>query len=187
MNVQRELRLALGMRGGVSLAVWSGGACAEIDELRRSTPPDGDPFWSGLVEACGYSNVVVDVLAGTSAGGLNGVLFAGAIRHGYPMRELLPTWSQVASINEIRRCEPPWSSLFDGDGKFLDELYKRLRELILVDTPSEPRPFVDLQLTATMVEPLQIPSHHLSDEQIKRSRSSALFHFRCSPNDVNGR
>ena len=82
MNVQRELRLALGMRGGVSLAVWSGGACAEIDELRRSTPPDGDPFWSGLVEACGYSNVVVDVLAGTSAGGLNGVLFAGAIRHG---------------------------------------------------------------------------------------------------------
>jgi hypothetical protein len=31
-----ELRLALAMRGGVSLAVWIGGACAEIDALRRA-------------------------------------------------------------------------------------------------------------------------------------------------------
>jgi hypothetical protein len=32
MVAPRELRLALGMRGGVSLAVWIGGACAEIDD-----------------------------------------------------------------------------------------------------------------------------------------------------------
>jgi hypothetical protein len=34
MNGGTELRLALGMRGGVSLAVWIGGAVAEIDRLR---------------------------------------------------------------------------------------------------------------------------------------------------------
>jgi hypothetical protein len=32
MEAPTELRLALGMRGGVSLAVWIGGACAEIDD-----------------------------------------------------------------------------------------------------------------------------------------------------------
>ncbi len=34
----KELRLALAMRGGVSLAVWIGGVCAEIDELLRAEP-----------------------------------------------------------------------------------------------------------------------------------------------------
>ena len=35
-----ELRLALAIRGGVSLAVWMGGACSEIATLRASAPPD---------------------------------------------------------------------------------------------------------------------------------------------------
>ena len=79
-----ELRLALGMRGGVSLAVWIGGACAEIDELRRAGGETDDPaFWAKLLEASNYERVVVDVMAGASAGGLNGVLFAAAIRNGF--------------------------------------------------------------------------------------------------------
>ena len=32
----QELRLALAMRGGVSLAVWIGGAVSEIERLRRA-------------------------------------------------------------------------------------------------------------------------------------------------------
>ena len=36
----RELRLALSMNGGVSLAVWIGGSVSEIDCLRR-----GEAFW----------------------------------------------------------------------------------------------------------------------------------------------
>ncbi len=38
---QQELRLALAMRGGASMAVWIGGAVAEINHLRTAlTPPD---------------------------------------------------------------------------------------------------------------------------------------------------
>ena len=40
-----ELRLALSMNGGVSLAVWIGGAVSEIDCLRR-----GEGFWGDLLE-----------------------------------------------------------------------------------------------------------------------------------------
>ena len=46
---RRQLRLALSMNGGVSLAVWIGGSVSEIDRVRR-----GDPFWSELLTACGY-------------------------------------------------------------------------------------------------------------------------------------
>ena len=40
-DVTAQLRLAISMRGGVSLAVWIGGALAEIDVLRRSRPSTG--------------------------------------------------------------------------------------------------------------------------------------------------
>ena len=51
---QRELRLALGMRGGVSLSVWIGGACAEVDELRTSLASEAEalpPFWKQTARA----------------------------------------------------------------------------------------------------------------------------------------
>ena len=46
---RRQLRFALSMNGGVSLAVWIGGSVSEIDRVRH-----GDPFWSDLLNACGY-------------------------------------------------------------------------------------------------------------------------------------
>jgi patatin-related protein len=180
-----ELRLALGMRGGVSLAVWIGGACAEIDELRRGEAS----FWKRLVEACGYSGVAVDVLAGASAGGLNGVLFASAIRHGFAMNDLFQLWLDLASVEPLRRQEPPWLSLFDGDGAFLDKVYDELTAKMgpgagkegASTTEGQKQPvvpsFIDLQLTATHVEPVAIPATSPTDERLGRQRSAARFHF----------
>jgi hypothetical protein len=45
----RELRLALAMRGGVSLAVWIGGAIAELDLARRGMCDDTE--WPSGTEA----------------------------------------------------------------------------------------------------------------------------------------
>src|SRR5690606_14315743 len=95
-----ELRLALAMRGGVSLAVWIGGASAEIDALRRAAD-EKEGFWWELLQVSPYSRVVVDVMAGASAGGLNGVLFASAIRHGFRMDGLLDTWRRVAGVGTL--------------------------------------------------------------------------------------
>ncbi|MGP3927959.1 DUF3376 domain-containing protein [Streptomyces sp. 8N616] len=92
-----EIRLALVMNGGVSLAVWMGGVTHEIDLLRRASDPqvgpkmvrpEDRPVFERWREACGGSpdgpkrRVVVDVVAGTSAGGLNGTLLATAIARG---------------------------------------------------------------------------------------------------------
>ena len=69
------------MRGGVSLSVWIGGACAEVDELRTSVRSEQDAppaFWRLLLDLTGHDTVAVDILAGASAGGLNAVIYAAA-------------------------------------------------------------------------------------------------------------
>ena len=68
--------------------MWIGGACAEIDAARRSTLAGSSKFWSAVIEHSAYSSVVVDVMAGASAGGLNGVVYATALRHDFDMAEM---------------------------------------------------------------------------------------------------
>jgi hypothetical protein len=171
-----ELRLALGMRGGVSLAVWIGGASGEIDELRR-----GEGFWGELTRAVGFSRVVVDVMAGASAGGLNAVLFGASIRNGFPMKGLGPIWNEVASVDQLRRTEAPWLSLFNGDVSFLRVIRDELAQQVPPDPvhPEGREPgLVDVQLSATLVEPLRVMAPSPADERLSRTRSSARFHFR---------
>ncbi|MFF0345442.1 DUF3376 domain-containing protein [Kribbella sp. NPDC004875] len=89
-----EIRIALVLNGGVSLAVWMGGVTHELDLIRRasgdSDAPGPQPYDAVLAdrwrELCRRGDerrrVVVDVIAGTSAGGLNGSLLATAIANG---------------------------------------------------------------------------------------------------------
>ncbi|MEU4197920.1 DUF3376 domain-containing protein [Kribbella sp. NPDC026611] len=94
MATDHEVRIALVLNGGVSLAVWMGGVTHELDLIRRasgsSAAPGSQPYDEILAdrwrELCHRGEerrrVVVDVIAGTSAGGLNGSLLATAIANG---------------------------------------------------------------------------------------------------------
>ena len=85
---EHEIRIALVMNGGVSLAVWMAGVAHELDLIRRATTEGSPPSqeydepvarrWRDLLQRPGADprRLVVDVIAGTSAGGLNGALFA---------------------------------------------------------------------------------------------------------------
>ena len=107
-----QLRLAVAMRGGVSLAVWIGGALAEIDVMRRALA-DGKPTvaWSDpneevyslLLRLAGYSSVQVDVLSGASAGGLNGAIYAASLMYGFDFRHMLPIWVRLADLESMTR------------------------------------------------------------------------------------
>lgn len=175
-----ELRLALAMRGGVSLAVWIGGVCAEIDELLRAGR-GGAAFWNDRLQESKFERVVVDVMAGASAGGLNGVLFASSIRFGFPMSRMRQIWNDVGDIDGLRRGKEPWTSVLDGDGVFLDQLVTQLSDLVSEPaTHRVPSTLMDLRLSATMVEPVVMATIGPDDEELNRTRSSATFHFRYS-------
>ncbi|MHB1138490.1 MAG: hypothetical protein ACYC2O_05990, partial [Microthrixaceae bacterium] len=174
-----ELRLALGMRGGVSLAVWIGGACAEIDALRRSAPTARQPgiapgdatgFWRERLAAAGFTGVEVDVMAGASAGGLNAVLFAAAQHYGFPLEQIRGVWLASGDLAGLIRPvqqpdgadAPPPASLLDGDAGFLHVVFTQLLGLIDEanataldpDAPRPLRPTTDVRLSATLVEPI---------------------------------
>jgi predicted acylesterase/phospholipase RssA len=88
-----ELRLALVFNGGVSLAVWMAGVTHEIDRLRRKEGP-----WRDLcIDA--NATVVVDIISGTSAGGLNGALLAASVAAGKPLPDgLRALWLDDAAL-----------------------------------------------------------------------------------------
>jgi hypothetical protein len=105
------------MRGGVSLAVWIGGAVAEIDVLRRhGRAPDVEVqddarrrglAYEALLQACGYGGVEVDVLAGASAGGLNSVLYGTALVRGTTIDHLDRLWIEIGGLWTILRGYRP--------------------------------------------------------------------------------
>lgn len=131
----QELRIALAMRGGVSLAVWIGGAVAEFDVMRRGVlqavaerdradqpvvgATGGPPYYDALskdqqqrADAYGaflggqYTGISIDVLAGASAGGLNAVLYGAAQSLGAGVQWMKLTWHEAGDLWALMR--PGW-------------------------------------------------------------------------------
>ena len=197
-----ELRLALAMRGGVSLSVWIGGAVAEIDMVRRADeddevvqtgdePDDADTarakrnrnearhFWSNLLDVSGYSRVVADVLAGASAGGLNGVLYAASQQYDFSYDAMRAIWLDVGDTEGLVRRELPFPSLFKGDEYFRDNVYEKVRCLIEQRGSSDAeRPRLNLELSATALEPIERPVPSPGDQDLFDRRHGSGFRFR---------
>lgn len=181
-----ELRLALAMRGGVSLAVWIGGASAEINALRlsKSSQHEEGPsavFYRPLVRACSYSGVVVDVISGASAGGLNGAILSAALTRGLEFGRMRQLWLELGDIEKLMRQPTDRSplSLLKGDSYFLKSLFEQLNILIPEPTPPS-RPSVDrldLFLAATLVNPVKVDIAEPFERMVDK-RQTAFFHFR---------
>lgn len=127
---EKELRLALVCFGGVSLAVYMHGVAKEILKLVRASaalhriddpaarvgmvfaPPadadpaeyDTEPFYFELLQAIGPEldlRVVVDVIAGSSAGGINGIMLARALAHDLPVGPHRDLWLEEADVGRL--------------------------------------------------------------------------------------
>ena len=141
---EKELRLALVCYGGVSLAVYMHGVTKEILKLvrasriyhgensyaRRQTSSfaelekdpvgerDTERVYFDLLKMIGETNelrVLVDTIAGASAGGINGVLLARAIAHDLSLDGHRKMWLEEADILALMDEEHlagKWSKLF---------------------------------------------------------------------------
>ncbi|MCW3837956.1 patatin-like protein [Sphingomonas canadensis] len=111
----KELRLALVCYGGISLAVYMHGITKEIWRLARASRGalDRDPPGGGseglyralldeIAEATGLRlRVLVDILAGASAGGINAVFLAQAISTGQSLDPLTDLWMEAADVEAL--------------------------------------------------------------------------------------
>jgi patatin-related protein len=127
---EKELRIALVCFGGVSLAIYMHGISKEILKLVRASRTlhaiadrswrgqasffdladredpeyDTEEFYFELLRDIGRSielRAVVDIIAGASAGGINGTMLARALSHDLPMGALRDLWIQNADVEVL--------------------------------------------------------------------------------------
>src|SRR5262249_38875628 len=88
------------------------------------------PEYAGLLELL-RADATVDVIAGTSAGGLNGAFLALGLARGRDLALLRDRWTDLGGLQKLLRTpmqkSPP--SLLRGDDYFLDQVRAVLAEL----------------------------------------------------------
>lgn len=199
----RTLRVALAMRGGVSLAVWIGGVAAELDLLRRIRLFDvGDETWAvvpcsrgselssaaeervvvyaGLLDRAGYDRVEIDLLAGASAGGLNAVVYAVAQRAGVALDGLLRTWGSVGGFWGLLHEPGTWDlrAPLRGEGYFRRRVFAAIRDLHAASGahPDLVPEYVSVDLSATMID---------TADQLEEDAAEGRGHFRFVGSDTH--
>jgi predicted acylesterase/phospholipase RssA len=146
------------MTGGVSLAVWMGGVTHEVNRLlRRAKSTHEDVSVYGKVLDLTETEARVDVITGSSAGGLNGALLAMAMAHESDLESLREVWMDQGSLDLLLReasdGDPP--SLLQGNDRFLPEIRKALdglRNNAGAPTAGAPKTPIHLIITATLLE-----------------------------------
>ena len=112
---ERELRLALVCYGGISLAIYMHGITKEIWRLARASRSFHDGVESGnsseavyrrllsdIERDCGVKlRVMPDIIAGASAGGINGIFLAQAIETGQSLEPLTDMWLENADVERL--------------------------------------------------------------------------------------
>lgn len=121
---EKEVRLAVVMYGGVSLAIYINGVAQEFLRLVQSTAPGAANVkltgtaavyrklaWLMGGEGRRYSEVhdansvpssirfLIDIISGTSAGGINGVFLGKALANGQDMEDLKDLWVGEGDIS----------------------------------------------------------------------------------------
>jgi patatin-related protein len=115
---EKELRLALICYGGISLAVYMHGITKEVWRLARASRAyharevasagagGSESVYRRLLQAmadeCGLElRVLVDILTGASAGGINAVFLADAIATGRSLEPLTDLWLENADVDRL--------------------------------------------------------------------------------------
>ena len=224
---EQEIRFAVVMYGGVSLAIYINGVAQELLNLVRATAParptrlDPDEAMLSDAEIEGTTaevyrelgrllhrrdksassagngrpirtRFVVDVLSGSSAGGLNGIYLAKALVNDQPIEALKQLWVDEADIAKIvnddksygelgfARRRPPESALNSR------RMYAKLLEALDgMDRARDPRdetfesPYVDeldLWITTTDVRGVTVPIDTF-DRFVFEKRHRKVFRF----------
>ncbi|MDX6695136.1 MAG: hypothetical protein QOF02_2739 [Blastocatellia bacterium] len=226
VDFTQEIRFAVVMYGGSSLAIYMNGVAQELLRLVRATAPKRDmsgPLLADDDEKLGGSGrvyrelgqrlsrgdnslnmpkaktlrtrFVIDILSGTSAGGINAVFLAKALANDQDMQQLKDLWVETADIDVLindkqsdkdiglGRQEPP-QSLLNSRRMY----YMLLDALDKMETNGKAQaggngqassPYVDeldLYVTATDVRGRKL-SLRLADGVAHERRHLNTFHF----------
>ena len=130
---RQEVRIAVVMNGGVSLAIWISGVAMELHRIVSSGRMVADQTvreYQALLQLL-LASVRIDVISGTSAGGLNGGFLAVGLTRDAPLDAMGVMWADQGAFLELLRQpqERNPASLLRGDGHFLPTVAKAYRTI----------------------------------------------------------
>jgi patatin-related protein len=228
-DAEQEIRFALVLYGGVSLAIYMYGVVEELQHLVRATAPARRDSVGGAPGALAFpepestesvyrriarmlpakgatpeepvrTRFVVDIISGTSAGGINGVCLAKALANGTSLAALERLWLTEGDIGVL--INDSLSAYEDGGRTPIAGLSPNARPKSLLNSdrmllklasaiatmdapeadPGAIPPLVDeldLWVTATDLAGLDLPVQ-LSNATTSERRFASRFHFRAS-------
>ncbi|NBH09242.1 patatin-like protein, partial [Amycolatopsis sp. SID8362] len=183
----QEIRLAVTMVGGASLAIWMGGVATETSRLLRESHGTAEPGrYRKLLDVL-RATVSLDVLTGTSAGGINAACLGLAEAFGSSPGVLRDTWITTGSLENLIRDarEQAPRSVLDGDRVLLDDLEKVLCEITAKGTRPVEEPDVTVLLTGTMIDGETTRFDDALGNLVRDTEHRMLFRF-CGPLWTNG-
>ena len=182
-----EVRFAVVLNGGVSLAVWMGGVVLELDRLTKAARGGGGAY--DVLQRLTGCSARVDVITGTSAGGINGAALAlTQVNRDADPALLRDLWIDQGRIETLLRqpFQGQPTSLLKGDEYFLPKLNSALELLAHPPrgwrTPAEAP--IDLTITTTVLRGNQAVSVDSMGQQLPQSLHAGRFQFQRRPGDT---
>jgi patatin-related protein len=175
--MEKEVRFALVLYGGVSLGVYMNGVTQEFLNLVRGT---------GVYKELGEitrSRFVVDIASGSSAGGINAIFLGKALANGQSLDGVSRLWVEEASLDRLWNKDRFPRSLLSGR-----ELYAMLlRALDEMDKSrgSGPlQPEMDVFVTATDIQGLELPIQ-IAGAGVAEKNHKHVFHLEFNSDSEN--
>jgi patatin-related protein len=161
-SVTKEYRFAVVMYGGISLAVYMNGIAQELLSLVRSTALENrkddqsrmlddlkstEAIYRDLAvllseedDSAVHVRFLIDIVSGTSAGGINGIFLAKALTARKDMESLKQTWIKEADFGLLLNDDKgrleglpqqvPPRSLLNGERMYV-KLFEALAEMMM--------------------------------------------------------
>jgi len=229
-NIEQEISFAVVLYGGVSLAVYINGVVQEIRNLVRAT--SGDPLSdaerkgpipvyqrlasllergkipSGPLPPVGVQSPEirtrfrVDIISGTSAGGINGVFLAKSLANNVSMTSLQDLWFNEGAIESLLNDKKSYSKTSLNQPRDTESLLNSRRMYLKLlnafdsmdgqSRPAESRdgsesPLadeIDLFVTTTDIEGIPVPIQ-LFDNMVFERRYRNDYHLRFAGGKQN--
>lgn len=153
---KQEIRIAAVMTGGVSLAIWTSGVAIELLHLVHASRglPYAPTEYRAVLDLL-QATATVDVVAGTSAGGLNGAFLALGLAQNCELGVMRDLWRDDGGLERLLRdpLQKDIPSLMNGE-YFYDSIRGALEKVLSGPelSPADPATSapVELLLTGTL-------------------------------------
>ena len=189
---QQEVRFALVLYGGASLAIYIHGVTQEFFHLVRATAVDAEgKLIAGDAELSGTERVyrklasspdgtihtrfLVDIASGTSAGGINAIFLGKALANGQTLDQVSRLWLDQADIQNLLNSDKLPRSLLSSQTMYTELLAAFSGMERGAAVPLQPE--MDVYITATDIQGLELPIE-LADRTVFEKRHRNVFQLR---------